>query len=60
MCVLLCVYFSTLARGIGGGLRSHKHAEPRRIFAPVPSQEPLAFVSLILFLILVSCVQFGV
>ena len=26
------------------------------LFAPVPSQEHLAFVSLILFLILVSCV----
>ena len=60
MCVLLCVYFSTLARGIGGGLRSHKHVLPRRIFSPVLSQESLACVSLILFLFLVSCVQFGV
>ena len=38
----------------------HKHVYPRHIFAPVPSQQPLAFVSLVLFLILVSCVQFGV
>ena len=27
-----------------------------RIFAPVPSQEPLAFVGLVHFVILVSCV----
>ena len=60
MCVLACVYFSALARGIGGGLRFHKHVEPRHNFAPVPSQEPLVFVSLVFFLILVSCVQFGV
>ena len=41
------IYFPSLARGIGGGLISHKHVYPRRNFAPVPSQEPLAFVSLV-------------
>ena len=52
------IYFPSLARGIGGGLIYHKHVYPRRKFARVQSQEPLTFVSLVLFFILVSCVQF--
>ena len=37
----------------GEGWDIIKHVEPRRICAPVPSQEPLAFFSLVWFLILV-------
>ena len=45
--IVVCLFFSTLVRGKGRGLRSQKHVSPRRIFAPVPSQEPLAFVSFV-------------
>ena len=41
--IVVCFVFSTLARGIGGGLRSQKHVKPRRIFAmsKVRSLRPL-------------------
>ena len=56
MWVLLCVYFSTLARGVGEGWDLINMFNPAANFAPVPSQEPLANGSFVWFLILVSCV----